>query len=332
MAVKKSGYIVLAFILFILIGCGSSSGLGSKTESFVIHKSLKDDGNVSSAEINVSLNWNYADYYATNSDITVTIGNFKITKLVCKEGDETGTLHYIGEIPSVTFKANEEAYARLSLQFQREPNDPPCSDIKYVTLSADENVTITVNGTTLTKQKKWVKVIQNPNYGKLSLENIYQAPEGKETNESGIYTYNRQLINSKIAVVEYEREFTGAMYEKTTYPFFSNIDFNETNMSVGDWILVKDDKKLAFEVIDVNNTGEFKILIDPDINKDRLKENELYTVVSTLSECTYTPEYKNDHIKFGYYCPNEENLSKIFVVEYNATDAIYTPLQSLAQY
>ena len=324
---KKIGYVLLAFILFILIGCGSSSGLSSETQAFVIHKLLKDEGNVSSVDIKVSLNWNYADYYATDSNINVTLGNFKIAKFVCKEGDETDTLHYTGDFPTITFHGNESAYAVLSIQFQREEGDPTCTDIKYITLTADENITITVNGTTLTKQKKWVKMIENPNYGKLSLEDIYATPESNETNESGVYPYDKKLTGSKIVVVLFEKEFPNTTYVgNVNSPYFSNIDFRETNMSIGDWILVKD-TNLSFKVVDVNSTDLNVIAIDPNINKNRLENGNSYDVISTLDECTYT--FKDN--KIGYYCPNEENRSKIFVVEYNATEAIYRPLSMLVQ-
>ncbi len=321
---KKIGYILLAFILFILIGCGSSSGFHTELSDFKVYRYV--DGNVSRAEIKENVEWNSVDYYAKNASLTMTLGNFH-ADVVCKE-KEYDDIPWLKAPPTFTFKSGESGKGYIEVNVTREANSPDvCTDIKFVRLYADENITITVNGTTLTKQKKWVKMIENPNYGKLSLEDIYATPESNETNKSGVYPYDKKLTGSKIVVVLFEKEFPNTTYVgNVNSPYFSNIDFRETNMSIGDWVLVKD-TNLSFKVVDVNSTDLNVIAIDPNINKNRLENGNSYDVISTLDECTYT--FKDN--KIGYYCPNEENRSKIFVVEYNATEAIYRPLSMLVQ-
>lgn len=304
---KKNILLITLFLIF--VGCGGGQ-VSSTIESFEIVRSV--DGNVT--EVTTSLKFALQDTIPKN----ITYENFEIDKLACKENDYNSSFYNYSFSPASFVLDIASPASVISVNINNITS--ACSDVKYFTLSVDEKKEYDESTNIGIKIKRINLIVYNPSYG----DSLLLVDKFSSNN---VLDYNKSLINSKISVVVFERDYNNTNYVNNgNSAYFANSAFYETNASNGDWILVSDkniENNVSFNITDINYTDINKLVVDENINNSKLKTGTSYNVLIALSKCIF--DYESG--KLGYTC-NESNLSKIYVIEYNATDAIYKRLDS----
>ncbi|WOE68835.1 hypothetical protein RZR97_06865 [Hydrogenimonas thermophila] len=301
--------IFLSTIFLVLIGCGGSK-VSSTVESFEVIRTV--DGNVT--EVTTSLKFTLQDTIPKN----ITYENFEITKLSCKENDYNSSFYDYSFSPT-SLVLNMDAPENQTL-INIKNIEPVCSDVKYFNISVDEKKEYDEITNIGTKIKRINLTVYNPNYGySLTLEDKFDS--------NSIIEYNNSLVNSEVSVVVFESDYNNTNYVNNgNIAYFANTLFKETNASNGDWILVNDtniENDISFRITDINYTDTNRLVVDEKLNSSKLNTDSYYNVLIALSKCNF--EYESS--KLGYSC-EENNLSKIYIIEYNETDAVYKRLDS----
>ena len=312
MKFQKIGLLSFGSILFIIIlnGCG---GGGISSKSSIKNFNLKRDNSGYVTNIGTTLNFTSSTLKGLQLDPGLTCfvkySNFRVDNVSCKDKNVTPKSY---NSPTLTLtSSNYSGSIDLSIDVNSSSG---CKDVKYFTYRYDENSSCKDKYTKSNKNKESYGMVINPDYSDSSLS-FYKNK----------VSYNKISADSNITLTVYEEEYNSTSYANNgNTQIFANRNFKESNATFGDWVLVPD-KNISYLINDINEsniTGE--IVVDKNINKNKMTTSNSINVILALKRCSF--DFNGSAI--GYNCP-ESNISKIYVIEYNATDAVYKSIDNL---